>query len=263
MNVYLHYVYDLWVRQWRKCHARRQVIVIRGACPWAGRRPDPWADDTIVGFQFEDDARRFLDELRERLRTFALGLHPEKTRLIAFGRFAQANQHRSGIGRAETFDFLGFTHICANSRNGRSCSGGRACANGCGPNLRRSRKNGVAAGIGSVRGARGDPRPYRDWEGGRNDLALQACRQQPDRFAIMGRLGVDPANTAALAIWRAQSGMLGLRFTLRPEHAWLTDGSAEWLWRGPSSTGCPSCCLVPACRQQPDRIASATRSCVW
>ena len=106
-NVYLHYVYDLWVQQWRKRHARGEMIVVR------------YADDTIVGCQFEDDARRFLDDLRERLAAFALTLHPEKTRLIAFGRFAQASRRRHGLGRPETFDFLGFTHICAESRDGR------------------------------------------------------------------------------------------------------------------------------------------------
>ena len=106
-NVYLHYVYDLWAQQWRKRHARGEMIVVR------------YADDTIVGFQLEDDARRFLDELRERLTAFALTLHPEKTRLIAFGRFACANHRRQGLGRLETFDFLGFTHICAESRGGR------------------------------------------------------------------------------------------------------------------------------------------------
>ena len=106
-NVYLHYVYDLWSQQWRKRHARGEMIVVR------------YADDTIVGFQLEDDARRFLDELRERLTAFALTLHPEKTRLIAFGRFACANHRRQGLGRLETFDFLGFTHICAESRGGR------------------------------------------------------------------------------------------------------------------------------------------------
>ena len=106
-NVYLHYVYDLWVQQWRKRHARGEMIVVR------------YADDTIVGCQFEDDARRFLDDLRERLAAFALTLHPEKTRLIAFGRFAQATRRRHGFGRPETFDFLGFTHICAESRDGR------------------------------------------------------------------------------------------------------------------------------------------------
>jgi group II intron reverse transcriptase/maturase len=106
-NVYLHYVYDLWVQQWRKRHARGDVIVVR------------YADDTIVGFQLEEDARRFLDALRERLAAYALSLHPEKTRLIAFGRLAQASQRQRGLGRPETFDFLGFTHVCAESRDGR------------------------------------------------------------------------------------------------------------------------------------------------
>ena len=106
-NACLHYVYDRWVQQWRKRHARGEMIVVR------------YADDTIVGCQFEDDARSFLDSLRERLAAVALALHPEETRLITFGRFAQADRRKDGHGRAETFDFLGFTHICATSRDGR------------------------------------------------------------------------------------------------------------------------------------------------
>jgi RNA-directed DNA polymerase len=85
-NVYLHYAYDLRVQRWRKRHAHGAVIVVRGSCPRAGRRPDSWA---IVGFQFDDDARSLPDDLRERLAAFALDLHAEKTRLIVFGRFAQ------------------------------------------------------------------------------------------------------------------------------------------------------------------------------
>jgi RNA-directed DNA polymerase len=106
-NVYLHYVLDLWVEWWRSCHARGEVIVVR------------FADDFIVGFQHEDDARRFLTELRERLAKFGLGLHPDKTRLIEFGRYAARDRKRRGLGKPETFDFLGFTHICAKSRSGR------------------------------------------------------------------------------------------------------------------------------------------------
>jgi group II intron reverse transcriptase/maturase len=106
-NVYLHYVYDLWVQKWRKDKARGEMIVIR------------YADDTIVGFQNEADARRFLDDLQARLEGFGLTLHPDKTRLIEFGRFAQANRRRRGLGRPDTFDFLGFTHICANTPDGR------------------------------------------------------------------------------------------------------------------------------------------------
>ena len=78
-----------------------------------------FADDFIVGFQHEDDARRFLVELRGRLAKFGLGLHPDKTRLIEFGRYAARDRARRGLGRPETFDFLGFTHICARARSGR------------------------------------------------------------------------------------------------------------------------------------------------
>jgi group II intron reverse transcriptase/maturase len=106
-NVYLHFVYDLWVDWWRRRQARGEVITVR------------FADDFIVGFEYEEDARRFLDELRERLAKFGLELHPDKTRLIEFGRHAARLRKARGAGRPETFDFLGFTHICATSRAGR------------------------------------------------------------------------------------------------------------------------------------------------
>jgi group II intron reverse transcriptase/maturase len=106
-NVYLHYVFDRWVRQWRRRHAHGDVIVVR------------FADDFIVGFEHQRDAERFLAELRERFAKFNLELHPEKTRLIQFGRFAARNRAGRGLGKPETFDFLGFTHICARSRGGR------------------------------------------------------------------------------------------------------------------------------------------------
>lgn len=105
--LYLHYVYDLWVEQWRKRKATAEVIVIR------------YADDTIVGFQRHADAERFLRELRERLATFGLDLHPEKTRLIEFGRFAAPRRSVKGLGKPETFDFLGFTHICGKRQDGK------------------------------------------------------------------------------------------------------------------------------------------------
>jgi RNA-directed DNA polymerase len=105
-NVYLHYVYDLWVDWWRRTQAHGQVITVR------------FADDFIVGFEYEEDARRFLDELRERLAKFGLELHPDKTRLIEFGRHAARRRAARGLGKPETFDFLGFTHICAKSRSG-------------------------------------------------------------------------------------------------------------------------------------------------
>ncbi|MFC7691833.1 group II intron reverse transcriptase/maturase [Paeniroseomonas aquatica] len=106
-NIYLHYVYDLWVEQWRKRRATGPVLVIR------------YADDTIVGFQRHADADRFLRDLRERLATFGLALHPDKTRLIEFGRFAVRRRSVKGLGKPETFDFLGFTHICGERRDGR------------------------------------------------------------------------------------------------------------------------------------------------
>jgi group II intron reverse transcriptase/maturase len=105
-NVYLHYVLDLWAEWWRRRHARGEVIIVR------------FADDFIVGFQHRGDAERFLAGLRERFAEFGLELHPGKTRLIEFGRFAAANRAARGLGKPETFDFLGFTHICAKSGNG-------------------------------------------------------------------------------------------------------------------------------------------------
>ncbi len=106
-NVYLHYVFDLWADQWRRRHAHGEVIIVR------------FADDYIVGFEHERNARRFLDELRGRLAEFGLELASEKTRLIEFGRFAAERRAARGLGKPETFGFLGFTHICGKTRNGR------------------------------------------------------------------------------------------------------------------------------------------------
>ena len=106
-NVYLHYVLDLWADWWRKRHARGDVIIVR------------FADDFIVGFEYREDAERFLGELRDRFAKFSLELHPGKTRLIEFGRHAARTRAARGEGKPETFDFLGFTHICAKSKSGR------------------------------------------------------------------------------------------------------------------------------------------------
>jgi group II intron reverse transcriptase/maturase len=99
-NVFLHYVYDLWIKQWRKQRARGDVVIVR------------FADDTVVGFQYESDAKQFQEELKERFLKFGLELHPEKTRLIEFGRYAAERRKRRGEEKPETFTFLGFTHIC-------------------------------------------------------------------------------------------------------------------------------------------------------
>jgi RNA-directed DNA polymerase len=104
-NIYLHYVFDLWVQQWRKTKAKGDVIVVR------------WADDFVMGFQHQSDAEQFHKELAERFAKFKLKLHPQKTRLIEFGCFAANNRKRRGQGKPETFNFLGFTHSCGKKRS--------------------------------------------------------------------------------------------------------------------------------------------------
>ncbi len=103
-NLYLHYVLDLWVDSWRKKKATGDVIIVR------------YADDAVLGFQQQQDAEQFLEQLRERLRKIGLELHPEKTRLIEFGRYATERRKKRGEGKPETFNFLGFTHICGTSQ---------------------------------------------------------------------------------------------------------------------------------------------------
>lgn len=105
-NVFLHYVLDLWVEAWRKRHAKGEVVIVR------------YADDFVMGFREESDAERCLTALRERLAKFGLEMHPEKTRLIQFGRYAAERRSERGLGPPETFDFLGFTHICGTTRKG-------------------------------------------------------------------------------------------------------------------------------------------------
>jgi group II intron reverse transcriptase/maturase len=104
-NIYLHYVFDLWVQAWRRKCAQGDMIVVR------------FADDVVVGFQVKSDAERFWSELTERLRKFALELHPDKTRLLEFGPFAAGNRKKRGEGKPESFNYLGFTHICGKKRS--------------------------------------------------------------------------------------------------------------------------------------------------
>jgi group II intron reverse transcriptase/maturase len=106
-NIYLHYVFDLWAERYRRREARGDMVMVR------------YADDLVVGFEREEEARRFLDALATRFEEFALSLHPDKTRLIEFGRQAAANRERRGLKKPETFNFLGFTFICGKSRRGR------------------------------------------------------------------------------------------------------------------------------------------------
>jgi group II intron reverse transcriptase/maturase len=106
-NIYMHYVFDLWAHRWRRRKAQGDVVIVR------------YADDFVVGFEYEDDARRFWDALRARLEEFALSLHPDKTRLIEFGRHAADRRARAGLGKPETFRFLGFLFVCGKSRRGQ------------------------------------------------------------------------------------------------------------------------------------------------
>jgi RNA-directed DNA polymerase len=106
-NIYMHYVFDLWANRWRRREAQGDVIIVR------------YADDFVVGFEYESDARRFWGALRVRLEEFALSLHPDKTRLIEFGRHAADRRAKAGHGKPETFKFLGFVFICGKSRRGQ------------------------------------------------------------------------------------------------------------------------------------------------
>jgi group II intron reverse transcriptase/maturase len=103
-NVYAHYVFDLWAHQWRRRHARGDVVIVR------------FADDAVIGFEYREDAERFWADLRDRLATFGLEVNADKTRLIEFGRHAARNREARGLGKPETFQFLGFTHICGKTR---------------------------------------------------------------------------------------------------------------------------------------------------
>jgi group II intron reverse transcriptase/maturase len=105
-NLYMHYVFDLWVQRWRRTEAHGDVVIVR------------YLDDFIVGFQYRDDAERCLSALRERLGQFSLTLHPDKTRLLEFGRYAVQNRQERGLGKPETFQFLGFVHSCGRTPKG-------------------------------------------------------------------------------------------------------------------------------------------------
>jgi group II intron reverse transcriptase/maturase len=105
-NIYLYHVFDLWAERWRRRDATGDMVIVR------------YADDLVVGFQHEGDAHRFLEAMRERFAKFALSLHPDKTRLIEFGRHAAARRAQRGLGKPETFNFLGFTFLCSVSRRG-------------------------------------------------------------------------------------------------------------------------------------------------
>jgi RNA-directed DNA polymerase len=182
-NVYLHYVFDLWVQAWRQKHAHGDVIVVR------------FADDIVVGFNSKTDADQFRAELTERMRKFHLELHPEKTRLLEFGPFAINNRQRRGEGKPETFNFLGFTHICVKKRS-----------NGMYTVLRQTMRKRLQAKLNELRAELQrrlhDPIPeVGKW--------LQAVVRGHIRY-----YGV-PMNTPALRLFRFQVGGLWRRALIR------------------------------------------------
>ena len=174
-NVFLHYAFDLWVQQWRTKSATGDMIVVR------------YADDFVVGFQHRRDAERFLRELGGRLEKFGLALHPEKTRLIEFGRFAAENRRKRGEGKPETFTFLGFTHICGR----KHWSGGFI--------VKRRTASQAAAG----QAARGE-----------GDAAPAASRADPGAWAVAAKRGAgvlqlltqSPATSSAWTSFRTGDG---------------------------------------------------------
>ncbi len=190
-NIYLHYVFDLWVQQWRRTTARGDVIVVR------------FADDIITGFQYRADAVRFRDDLAERFRKFNVELHPEKTRLLEFGPYAAENRRRRGERKPGTFDFLGFTHICGKKRNGRYTV------------LRQTMRKRLQAKLSEVKA----------------DLRRRWHVPIPEVGKWLGAVvrghvryyGV-PMNSPALALFRSQVGRLWYRALARRSHK----GRVRW-----------------------------------
>ncbi len=191
-NVYLHYVFDLWVRAWRRTQARGDMIVVR------------LADDIVLGFQYQSEAEQFWKELAARLRKFGLELHPEKTRLVEFGRYAARDRQQRGQGKPETFAFLGFTHIC-----GKGEKSGRFMVR------RQTMRQRLQAKLGEVktelRRRLHDPIPeVGKW--------LGAVVGGHNRY-----YGV-PLNYAALFLFRSQVGWLWQRMLSRRSHK----GHVRW-----------------------------------
>ena len=173
-NIYLHYAFDLWADRWRRTEARGDVIIVR------------YADDIVMGFQHKDDAQRFQAALAERFRRFHLELHPDKTRLLEFGRFASENRRQRGQGKPQTFEFLGFTHYCDKTRKGWFTVGRKTSAKRRRAKLRalkESLRRRLHASIGEVGTWLGSVvRGHNQYYGvPRNSAALAAFR-----FAVVG-----------------------------------------------------------------------------
>jgi hypothetical protein len=183
-NIYLHYSLDLWAERWRRREATGDMIIVR------------YADDVVVGFEHENDARRFWSAMRERLQEFSLSLHPEKTRLIEFGRRAAANRKRCGLGKPETFDFLGFTLICGTSRRGKFLL------------KRRSRSDRMKAKLkevgGQLRSADAPADPGTRGLAGAGRHWLHRLPRGPDELGCAGCLPERGHRTLAVDTWSTQ-----------------------------------------------------------
>ena len=186
----LRLLFDLWVDWWRARHARGDVIIVR------------FADDSSPGSSIRMSAR-FLADLRERFAKFGLELHPDKTRLIEFGRYAAQRAAGAGLGKPETFDFLGFTHICATSRSGRFWCGASRSRNGCGPSCARSRPA-QATPASTHPGARA----VAGKRGARTPRLLRRARQQRRGGGLPrpGRCGTGSGRCGAAASAPASTG---------------------------------------------------------
>ena len=190
-NVFLHYVLDLWANQWRERHARGSVIIVR------------YADDFVMGFQSQVDAERFLRELQARMEKFGLQLHPEKTRLIEFGRYAAERREKRGDGKPESFNFLGFTHCCGKTRKGTftikrkidcQAAAGQTAGNQTAvevPHAQQGERGGQLVTIGRSwvaqlpRGAGQHQLPRRILHPGRTSMAACTSKTQPERTYLV------------------------------------------------------------------------------
>ena len=160
-NVFLHYVLDLWFhKKWRPNVPDGEAIIVR------------YADDIVVGFQHKRDAERYLRDVRERLARFGLSLHQDKTRLVEFGRFADLNRRQRGVGKPETFDFLGLTHYCTTTLRGRFRLGRKPVA---------KRVNRTLARIDEVLRKRLAPRHLGSWVGGWGESAMAGSTTLPSQ----------------------------------------------------------------------------------
>ena len=235
-NIYLHYVFDLWVQWWRRTQAAGDMIVVR------------FADDIIVGFQHKSDAERFRAELTERFRKFKLELHPDKTRLLEFGPFAAENRRRGGRGKPETFNFLGFTHLCGTKRSNGRFTG-----------LRQTRRQRLPAKLGEVKAEL-----RRRWHVPIPEVGkrLRSVVQGPLRY-----YGV-PMNRRARFVFRDRVGWLWRRALMRRSQT----GYVTWArmrrlidrWR-PPRPHLPSVSLAPHgrhhLRQEPRAVVPLAGIC--